>query len=132
MGEAQFSRYVQIAGTLSGKNTDNLMRLLETRVDNIVHRMGLASSRSEARQMVSHGLITVDGRKVTIPSYRTKPGQVIAPKNIEKFEELSLNTAVSWLDVDTKKYTATVKHLPSRDEIDTPVNESLIIEFYSR
>lgn len=132
IGEAQFRSYVKLAETLIGNKTENLMRLVETRLDNVVHRLGFARSRAEARQMVSHGLIVVNGRKVTIPSYRVKAGQIITPKHPEKFAEITLNTAVSWLDADTKKLSGTIIHLPSRDEIDTPVNESLIIEFYSR
>lgn len=132
MGEAQFRGYVTLAETLAGNKTENMMQLLETRLDNVVHRVGFASSRSEARQMVSHGLFTVDAKKVNIPSYRIKSGQIIAPKHPERFKEFSLNSALSWVDSDSKKLNATIKHLPSREEIDTPVNENLIIEFYSR
>lgn len=132
IGEVQFRSYVRLADKLTGNKTENLMRLLEARLDNIVYRLGFADSRAQARQMVSHGLFKVGDRKVTIPSYRLKPGQNIQPKHPEKFKDISLNASVLWLDVDSKKLVGTVKHLPSREEIDTPVNESLIIEFYSR
>jgi small subunit ribosomal protein S4 len=132
IGEVQFRSYVKLANKMLGNKTENLMRLLELRLDNVVYRQGYASSRSQARQMVSHGLFTVGNRKVTIPSYRLKVGEIVAPKQSDKFKDLSLNTSLTWIETDTKKLSGLVKHLPAREEIDTPVNESLIIEFYSR
>ena len=132
INETQFRSYVDLAEKLVGNKTENLMRLLETRLDNIVFRLGFAESRAHSRQMVSHGLFTVDGKKVTIPSYRLKAGQIVSPKKTEIFKERTLNSSSNWLDVDNKKISGSVKHLPTREEIDTPVNESLIIEFYSR
>lgn len=132
IGEIQFRNYVQLAEKLTGNKTENIMRLLETRLDNVVYRLGFASSRSQARQMVSHGGFNVNAKKVTIPSYRIKVSDVIAPRKTERFKELSLNTSLLWLDADSKKLAGTIKHMPGRDEIDTPVNENLIIEFYSR
>jgi small subunit ribosomal protein S4 len=120
------------ANVMPGNNSENLMRLLESRVDNVVYRLGYAVSRSMARQQVSHGLFSVDGQKVNTPSLLVKAGSVIAPRKKEMFKETNLNTSYTWLDADTKKLTGTVKHLPVRDEIDTPVEENLIIEFYSR
>jgi len=132
IGESQFRRYVQSAETETGNKSENLMRLLETRIDNVVYRLGFASSRSQARQFVSHGLFRVNGKRVTIPSYLLKAGDLVAPKKEAKFKETSLNTAITWLEPEKKKIAGTVKHMPVRDEIDTPINESLIIEFYSR
>jgi small subunit ribosomal protein S4 len=132
IGEVQFRNYVTLAEKLTGNKTENIMRLLETRLDNVVYRLGFAASRSEARQMVSHGSFNVNSKKVTIPSYRIKASDIISPKKAERFSERSLNSSLLWLDADSKKLTGTVKHLPSREEIDTPVNENLIIEFYSR
>jgi small subunit ribosomal protein S4 len=132
VSEGQFRGYVTKATTLVGNKSENLMKLLETRADNIVARLGYATSRSAARQMVSHGLFKVNDHRIKTPSYRMKAGDVIAPVTPNDFKEVSLNTAVTWLEVDNKKMSGTVKHIPVRDEIDTPINESLIIEFYSR
>lgn len=132
INESQFKAYVLKANKMIGNNTENLMRLLETRIDNIVNRIGLAGSRSSARQIVSHGHLIVNDHRVLTPSFQVKAGDVIRAKKPEMFKDLAVNTSVSWLDVDAKKMTATVKHLPLREEIDTPINESLIIEFYSR
>lgn len=130
--ETQFANYVKHAQKSTGSKTENLMRLLETRLDNIVYRLGFAPSRAAARQLVSHGFFRVNDGRVTIPSYRVKPLDMITPKKHKLFAELSLGNNVSWLESNSKKLSATVKHLPSREEIDTPVNENLIIEFYSR
>lgn len=132
LSESQFSQYVDKANAMLGNNSENLMRLLETRFDNIVYRLGFATSRSFARQMVSHGLFKINGRKVTIPSYKVKASDIISPRNAEDFKEVDLNKSITWLEADSKKYEGVVKHLPVRDEIDTSINESLIIEFYSR
>lgn len=130
--ESQFKSYVQKANIMLGNKTENLMRLLETRLDNLVYRLGFASSRSQARQMVSHGLFQVNGRKAMTPSYLVKAGAIISAKKPEMFKEVDLNKSIIWLDTDDKKKAGTLKHLPTREEIDTPINESLIIEFYSR
>lgn len=132
IGESQFKRYASKANTMVGNKTENLMRLLELRIDNLVYRMGFASSRSQARQFVSHGLFTVNGRRVTTPSYQVKVGSIIKPKKDQLFKEISLNKSINWLDAEQKTLSGTLKHLPTREEIDTPINESLIIEFYSR
>lgn len=130
--ESQFSQYAKIVNKMIGNKSENLMRFLELRLDNVVYRMGLADSRSAARQIVSHGLIRVNDKKVTIPSYRLSEGDIIAPKVKESFANRSLNSAIAWLQIDNKKQSCKIAHLPLRDEIDTPVNESLIIEYYSR
>lgn len=130
--ESQFSRYAKTVNKMVGNKSENLMRFLELRLDNIAYRMGLAESRSHARQLVSHGLVTVNGKKVTIPSYRVSEGDVIAPKTAGNFKDRSLNSSITWIQVDNKKVSCKISHLPIRDEIDTPINESLVIEYYSR
>jgi len=132
MGETQFANYAVEAGKAEGNTADILMKLLETRLDNVVYRLGFAASRSGARQMVSHGLMQVNGKKVSIPSYRLKAGDVIEPKNKAAFADFKNANVPTWIEIDAKKVAGTVKHIPSREEIDTTVNESLIIEFYSR
>lgn len=132
ISEGQFSKYVGKANTMIGNKSENLMRLLETRIDNVIYRLGFASSRSSARQMVSHGLFNINGKKVSTASLIVKASDVIVPKKKEMFKDITLNSSFTWLEVDTKKLEGSVKHLPVRDEIDTPINESLIIEFYSR
>lgn len=132
ISESQFSKYVEKSDKIIGNKSENLMRFLETRIDNVVYRLGFASSRSLARQMVSHGLFNINGRKVGTASLIVKASDVISPRKKEMFKEITLNSSITWLEVDSKKLEGTVKHLPVRDEIDTPINESLIIEFYSR
>lgn len=132
IGETQFANYATHAESIEGNTADNLMKLLETRLDNVVHRIGLASSRSMARQMVSHGLIRVNGKKVTIPSYKLKASDTVEPKEKEAYKDFKVSGVPTWIELDAKKVLATIKHIPSREEIDTTVNESLIVEFYSR
>lgn len=132
VGESQFSNSATESSKAEGNTADNLMKILETRVDNVVYRLGFAVSRSQSRQMVSHGLIMVNGKKVTIPSYRLKTGDTIEPKNKESFKDFKNSNAPTWIEVDIKKVTGKILHIPSREEIDTTVNESLIIEFYSK
>lgn len=130
--EAQFRKYVGEAEKLEGNSSANLMKLLETRVDNLIYRTGFTSSRSDARQQASHGMFNVNGKKVRIPSYRLKAGDILSPIKNDRYKEVTLSSSLSWIEVDGKKMTATIKHLPSREEIDTNINENLIIEFYSR
>jgi len=132
ISESQFSNYVKRANNMTGNNSENLVRLLETRADNIVYRLGFATSRAMARQFVSHGLFNIDGRRVKTPSIQIREGVSIEPRKKDMFKEITLNSSITWLDIDAKKLTGTVKHLPVREEIDTPISESLIIEFYSR
>lgn len=132
MRERQFANYISKAEKTAGNTADNLMRVLETRLDNIVYRLKLAVSRAQARQMVSHGLILVNGEKVSIPSYLLKEGDVIEPKMKNKYADFKADGIPSWLEMNTKKIQGIVKQLPVRDQIDTPINEKLIIEFYSR
>lgn len=130
--EAQFRNYITKAEKMTGNTAENLVQLLELRLDNIIYRLGLAVSRAQARQMVSHGLVAVNGKKVNIPSYTTKEKDAILPKYKEKYKEMKIVHFPSWLDFDQKSVQGQVKHIPIREEIDTPINENLIIEFYSR
>ena len=138
--ENQFHHYYEMATTLQGKAGDNLLILLESRLDNVVYRCGWASSRAEARQLVVHGHFTVNGKKVDIPSYLVKPGETIAIKDSsrqsDKFKAvLEANSArpvPKWLDVDAQNAQAKVVEMPTRAEIDLEVDETLIVELYSK
>ena len=138
--EKQFGLYYQLAEKKEGIAGENLLILLERRLDNTVYRMGMASSRKEARQLVLHGHFTLNGKKVTIPSLLVKPGDVIAVKESSrekaKIKELSeaVESAVKpkWLDVNASALTAKVVAMPARDDIDFEINEQLIVELYSK
>ncbi len=138
--ERQFRRHFEEAARRPGPTGENLLTILESRLDNVVYRMGFADSRRQARQLVRHGHFEVNGRKVDIPSYLVEPGTVIAvrerSRNLEHFQvamqELSRKQIPSWVSVDPTTMTGRVLRLPSRDEIDTTINEQLIVEFYSR
>ncbi|MDR1775554.1 MAG: 30S ribosomal protein S4 [Actinomycetes bacterium] len=140
MLEKQFRSYYEEANRQPGITGENLLRLLEQRLDNVVYRLGFAKSRSEARQIVRHGHITVNGQRVNIPSYRVRPGEVVAvgPKAqdllVIKAAIISSerSTVPGWLEVDIEKLQGSVIALPSRDMIDTQVRESLIVELYSK
>ncbi len=138
--ESQFRKYYEIAANRKGVTGENLLSILESRLDNVVYRLGFAMSRPEARQLVSHGHFTVDGRKVNIASFLVKPGQTIALKDasrsLDKFKA-SLETNGSrpvpkWLDFDKNTLTAKVVALPAREDIDLPIEEHLIVELYSK
>ncbi|MHB8762464.1 MAG: 30S ribosomal protein S4 [Coriobacteriia bacterium] len=138
--EKQFRTYYQLANRQPGITGENLLRLLESRLDNAVYRLGLASSRDEARQLVRHGHFTVDGRRVNIPSFRLRPGAVIAVG--EKAKDLTAIKAAlissskievpGWLEVDVEKLQGKVLSLPTREQIEAPVREQLIVELYSK
>ncbi len=138
--EKQFRNYYKLASRTTGITGENLLRLLESRLDNVVYRLGFAASRDEARQNVRHGHFLVDGRRVDIPSFRVKPGQVVAVA--PKAKELTVVKAAiissskveipGWLEVDVEKLQGKVLALPSRDQIDAPVREQLIVELYSK
>ncbi len=130
--EHQFAGYVEKASKMQGNQSENLLTILESRIDNIIFRLGFAPSRSAARQLVSHGFFNLNGHKVKTASLLVKVGDVIEIRKQGFFKDIKLNSALTWIDVDSKKMTATVRHLPTREEIDTNINESLIIEFYSR
>jgi len=136
--EGQFRKYYREATRVPGVGGENLLRLLEARLDSIVYRLGLAPSRKAARQLVRHNHFTVNGRRVNIPSYLTSTGDVIAvadgSKKLEVINE-SLRRSremVPWLNVDKANLTGAVVEQPSRQDIPTPVEEQLVIEFYSR
>ena len=138
--EGQFRRYVNEAMRRRGVTGENLLQLLELRLDNVVYRLGYAVSRSQARQMVGHRFFTVNGRRVNIPSYQVRSGDVIAvheSKNgtaiIKAAREKSLSRGVAeWLEFDQNELRGTVLQAPERRQIDTEVQEQLIVEFYSR
>lgn len=138
--EKQFRAYFEKAIAMQGKTGENLLILVERRLDNVVYRAGFAMTRREARQLVSHAHFTVNGKKVNIPSYLVKPGDVIAisekSMTLTKFKSVleanALLPVVSWMDVDKTKGQATVMAMPVRDEIDFEIQENLIVELYSK
>ena len=138
--EKQFRGYFNKAKRQPGITGENLMRILESRIDNVVFRLGFARTRKEARQTVSHGHITVNGKRVDIPSYRVRPGDVVAVADKAK-EMLVIKSALvsnermqvpAWLEVDIEKLQGNVLSLPNRDQIDLDINEQLIVELYSK
>jgi small subunit ribosomal protein S4 len=138
--EKQFRTYIHLAEQKKGVTGENLLLLLESRLDNMVFRMGFASSRAEARQLINHGHIKVNGRKVDIASFRTKPGMVVEvqeqSRSIQGIDD-SLKTVTrrgipSWLDVDVEAFKGVVKALPTREELPPTIKEQLIVEFYSK
>ena len=138
--EKQFRTYFEKALAAQGKTGENLLILVERRLDNVIYRAGFAMTRREARQLVSHAHFTVNGKKVNIPSYLVKPGDVIAisekSMTLTKFKSVleanALLPVVSWMDVDKTKGQATVLTMPVRDEIDFEIQENLIVELYSK
>ncbi len=138
--EKQFRNYFKKAERQQGITGDNLLILLERRLDNVVFRMGLASSRKEARQLVNHNHFTMNGKKANIPSMLVSAGDVIQVKEgsngSNKFQELkdaaNYKTSPEWLEVDSENLSGRVVVIPRRDQIDTTVNEQLIVELYSR
>ena len=136
--EKQFRNTFEKAAKKKGMTGENLLVMLEERLDNVVYRMGLAMTRREARQLVVHSHFTVNGRKVNIPSYQVKPGDVIKVKsksqNSPKFKEIKeMQVGVpGWLSVDREKLEGTVMADPTREQIDTPIEERLIVELYSK
>jgi len=138
--ERQFRRYFAEAERRKGNTGETLLQLLESRLDNVVYRMGFGSTRAEARQLVSHAAITVNGSVVNIPSMQVRAGDVIAIRENAKKQtriQESLNHeqkegAINWVSVDAAKLEGTFKQVPDRDEISGDINESLIVELYSR
>ncbi|HIR01400.1 MAG TPA: 30S ribosomal protein S4 [Candidatus Aveggerthella stercoripullorum] len=138
--EKQFRGYFKRAKSMQGITGENLMQILETRLDNVVFRLGFARTRKEARQTVTHGHITVNGRRVDIPSFRVRPGDLVAvhPKAKELLvikSALVSNERVevpAWLEVDVEKLQGSVLSLPTRDQIDLDIREQLIVELYSK
>ena len=138
--EKQFHMYYEKASRMPGKTGENLLTLIERRLDNVVYRLGFAKSRAEARQQVRHGHITVNGRRVDIPSFRVRPGDLVAvaPKAKDMLvikSALISNERVqvpAWLEVDIEKLQGSVLALPQRDQIDLDIREQLIVELYSK
>ncbi|MGI6697906.1 MAG: 30S ribosomal protein S4 [Clostridia bacterium] len=137
--ESQFRKYFNMAERMKGVTGENLLSILESRLDNLVYRIGLGESRKEARQLVRHGHFLVNGKKVDIPSYLAKVGDVVEVKessrNSEKFKQLVENNqrvAPDWLEVDMEKMRARVVGVPKKEHIDIPIEEHLIVELYSR
>jgi small subunit ribosomal protein S4 len=138
--ESQFRKYFQMAVRKKGVTGENLLQILELRLDNVVYRLGLATSRPEARQLVRHGHFTVNGSKVNIPSYLTKLGDTIAvvekskssPKMKAIVDITSGKTIPKWLELDAENLTSKIVALPSREDVDLPLKENLIVELYSK
>ena len=138
LNEKQFRKIFDEAGKMKGVHGENFLRLLESRLDNLVYRIGFSTTRKGARQLVNHGHITVNGKKVDIPSYRVKPGDVISVKDSDK--ELAIikssleatHSRVEYITYDDKKMVATYVRYPERSELNADINESLIVEFYNR
>jgi small subunit ribosomal protein S4 len=138
--ERQFQRYFEAAARIKGSTGTNLLQLLESRLDNVVYRMGLGSTRAEARQLVSHGSITVNGKVLSIPSANLRAGDVVATTEKAK-SQLRVTDALqlaekvgfpSWVEVDPKKVTGTYKGAPDRSEFGQDINENLVVELYSK
>jgi small subunit ribosomal protein S4 len=140
MTERQFERFFENASRMAGQKGHNFIQLLERRLDNVVYRLGFASSRAQARQLVSHGHITVNGKRLDIPSALVKVGDVIGiasksrdiPIIKENLEVASARTTPEWLELQAERMEGRVISLPTREQIDVPVNEQLIVEFYAR
>jgi small subunit ribosomal protein S4 len=138
--ERQFRRYFKEAAKTSGVTGATLLQYLETRLDNVVYRLGFASSRKQARQLVLHGHFQVNGKKATVPSFLLKPGDTLtvvedsrqSPYFQEVSKELARRSVAEWLAVDAQTLSASVVNLPSRKQIDSPLKEQLIVEYYSR
>ena len=140
VNETQFRHYFEVAERKVGITGDNLLRMLESRLDNVVYRIGFASSRAEARQLVGHGHFEVNGHRVDIASYLCKAGDVITvcqkSRSLDKIKAVieanSGRPVPQWIDVNADNYEAKIIALPNRDQIDAPVEEQLIVEFYSK
>ena len=138
--EKPFRNYYKKAERMKGQTGENLMTLLECRLDNVVFRLGFARTRMEARQIVDHKHVLVNGKCVNIPSYQVKPGDVISirekAKSMQRYKDVlevtGGRTVPAWLEADHENLTGTVKEIPTRDQIDVPVNEVLIVELYSK
>ena len=138
--EKQFRSYYKEADRRKGSTGENLLQLLETRLDNVVFRMGFGASRSEARQLIRHNAVSLNGKKLNIPSAQIKPGDVIAIADRSK-EQLRIKASLEaaeqrgvaeWLEVDPKKMEATFKAVPERSELSADINEHLVVELYSK
>lgn len=138
--EKQFRGYYKEAARLKGATGENLLQLLESRLDNVVYRLGFGSTRSESRQLVSHNAILVNGQKVNVPSYQVQPGDVVSIREKAK-NQLRIQSAVQlasqrgsvdWVELDANKLQGTFKRTPDRSELPSEINENLIVELYSK
>ncbi len=140
VGEKQFRRYFEMAENKKGITGEELLQILESRLDNVVYRLGYGSSRAQARQLVNHGLFEVNGHKVDIPSYLVKVGDVVAVRESKKdvsiikqnVEQNASRPVPEWLEKDSEKLSGKVIRLASREDVDIPVEEHLIVELYSK
>lgn len=140
MLESQFRRYFHMADQAKGVTGENLLSLLERRLDNVVYRLGFAGSRDQARQLIRHNHFQLDGKKINIPSYFVKPGEIILLKEkshenpliIENLEGVARRGVPSWLELDKANFKGTVKAMPNRDEMTMPIQEQLVVELYSK
>jgi len=138
--ENQFRRYYELAERHKGITGTNLLLLLECRLDNVLYRMGFASSRDQARQIVRHNHVLVNGRRVNIPSFQVKVGSVVEIEEskrkvsiiLEAMETVARRGIPSWMEVDKEKFRGTLKALPNREDLTMPIQESLIVELYSK
>lgn len=137
--EKQFRNYYHRADRMRGATGANLLQLLESRLDNIVYRLGFASTRAQARQMVTHKLVTVGGAAVNIPSFQVAVGQTVALTErgqklaiVKDALEIGAQRQPEWLDVDAEKFSGVIRELPERDAVAQDINENLIVEFYSK
>ena len=140
VGEKQFRKYFEIASNKKGVTGENLLQILESRLDNVVYRLGFAVSRTQARQLVTHGNIEVNGKKVDIPSYLVKAGDVITVREIKKdnatikanIEANAARPVPAWLELNNETLSGKVVRLASREDVDIPVEEHLIVDLYSK
>lgn len=140
VGEKQFRKYFEMASNTKGITGENLLQLLESRLDNVVYRLGFGSSRAQSRMMITHGTFEVNGKKVDIPSYIVKPGDIIAVREIRKdngfikqnMETNAARPVPAWLEKDAEKLSGKVIRLAAREDVDLPVEEHLIVELYSK
>ena len=140
VGEKQFRGYFEMASNKKGITGENLLQILESRLDNVVYRLGFASSRAQARQLVNHGQFEVNGKKVDIPSYLVKAGDVITVREIKKdnatikanIEANAARPVPAWLELNNETLSGKVVRLASREDVDIPVEEHLIVELYSK
>ena len=140
VGEKQFRKYFEIASNKKGVTGDNLLQILECRLDNVVYRLGFGASRAQARQLVNHGQFEVNGKKVDIPSYLVKAGDVITVREIKKdnatikanIEANAARPVPAWLELNNETLSGKVVRLASREDVDIPVVEHLIVELYSK
>ena len=140
VGEKQFRKYFEMASNKKGVTGENLLQILESRLDNVIYRLGFGQSRAQARQFVNHGQFEVNGKKVDIPSYLVKAGDVITIKENKKdngaikvnMEENAARPVPAWLEMDAKNLSGKVVRLASREDVDLPIEEHLIVELYSK